>query len=191
MANRSASNGSHAGSRDTVPVQADGSGLRDEDRDVELVDRGDDRKGSPSTINGPTRSYRTVDLSNALPSFGALGDAIKGARRPYGSEEDPCWQLDAEAMATICSRMLPDGIRHREVPRMTIVAVEGGFEATLTDSTISYKCMWRFKLLADFFPAFCEAFRRRECWKEVKFGEGHQKRMAEVRKRIDERKLES
>lgn len=87
-------------------------------------------------------------------------------------------------MAFLTDRELPGG-KSRDVPRIMLSAVPGGFKAVLTDYLLSMKFEVEFRYLHQLIPALATAWTNPNArWIPVAVGEGHKIRKEEERKRL-------
>lgn len=154
---------------DPVPAAADSGGSGRADRPARVR-----AQRKPPRERTPLRERLDV-----------LKDVVSAGLYPLGSEDDPAWTADPDAMEFLTARTL-DGHTKREVPMIRWRAIPGGWTATVVDVSIGYQCEVRFTHIDEFFESFSEQWRDSRNWKEIDYGEFAQERKRSRKKRADE-----
>lgn len=98
--------------------------------------------------------------------------------------DDPLKRSHRKLWEFLTDRELPGGKR-REVPRVTVVAISGGWRATITCYLLSMKFEVDFRHLHQIYDALGTAFTNPDAkWVEIAAGEGAKLRKEEERKRL-------
>ena len=134
------------------PVEHQPAGSRDSDQ---ALDQGAKR--------------RNIGGGGALKALEKRAKAT-ASKEPYGNPSDPAVTLYPELWAMFTVRVCESG-RSKQPGRISVQAVPGGVQITITDLTLSYACQATSETLQGCFAALEEAMGRDDTWREIGYGE--------------------
>lgn len=150
---------------------------------------GDDSTGAEQgvvvPVAGAASQSRPDRTTAGSDSFGVLRAVVEKGRVPWGKADDPAATRWAHLWDLLTSTQYPSGKR-REVARIAITATKTGWEAVLSDYTISYKLTVRCEHLEDIWAALNEGIEDPEAdWVEIKRGDGYHSRKQSEKEKLE------